>query len=301
MKIFITGGGGFVGSALAERLSSRNEVTLADIGFRSKPNESSIRYIETDLQNKGEWQNVLKEQDAVINLAGVPIFSRWTKSLKKKIYESRITITRNIVETLKDQGGGKTISLLSTSAIGYYGFHGDEMINESFSGGKDFLAHVAGDWEAEANRALEFGVRVVNCRFGVVLGRGSGALKAMEPMYRFFLGSRLGNGRQWFSWIHLEDLAGSIIFLLEKNDISGPVNCTAPNPVRNTALNREMLRVFRRPPLLPFTPGFIIRILLGEMGNIVLKGQRAVPTLLLERGYTFGYPDLGSALNDIYT
>ncbi len=301
MKIFITGGGGFVGTALAEKLSSRNEVTLADIGFRSKLNGNSLHYIETDLQQRGEWQNALKEQDAVINLAGVPIFSRWTKSLKRKIYESRITITRNIVETLKDQKGKKSVTLLSTSAIGYYGFHEDEMIDESFSGGKDFLAHVAGDWEAEANRASEWGVRVVNCRFGVVLGRGSGALKAMEPVYRFFLGSRLGNGRQWFSWIHQEDLAGSLLFLLEKRDISGPVNCTAPNPVRNSTLNREMLRVFRRPPLLPFTPGFLIRIVLGEMGNIVLKGQRAVPALLLQKGYRFSFPDLGDALNNIYS
>jgi uncharacterized protein len=299
MNIFITGGGGFVGSSLAERLKDDNTVTLADIGFRAKPEEKRIRYIEANLQEKGDWQEALQGQDLVINLAGVPIFSRWTKSLKEAIERSRVAITQNLVEALK-KSGGKNISLLSASAVGYYGFHGDESINETFPGGNDFLAKVATRWEAAANKAWESGVRVVNCRFGVILGRGGGAMKAMEPIYRFFLGSRLGNGRQWFSWIHLYDLVSALIYLGENRKISGPVNCTAPNPVRNRELNRGMLRAFRRPPLVPFTPGFLIKILKGEMGNILLKGQRAVPEVLLESGFDFSFPDLESALKNIY-
>jgi uncharacterized protein (TIGR01777 family) len=299
MNIFITGGGGFLGASLAGRLKADNSVTLADIAFRSKPDENKIRYIKADLQKSGEWQGALADQDVVINLAGVPIFSRWTKSLKEAIYGSRIAITHNLVEALKNNKG-KDVSLLSASAVGYYGFHEDEVINESFPGGTDFLAEVATNWEAEANRASESGIRVVNCRFGVILGRGGGAMKAMEPIYRFFLGSRLGNGRQWFSWIHLNDLVNALIHIIEKRDISGPVNCTAPNPVRNSELNRGMLRAFRRPPLVPFTPGFVIKVLMGEMGNVLLKGQRAVPEALLKSGYQFRFPDLEKALQDIY-
>ncbi len=299
MRIFITGGGGFVGSSLAKKLRADHVVTLADRGFRSKLEEPNIRYVEADLQKKGEWQEALREQDTIINLAGVPIFSRWTKSIKEAIYRSRISITRNLVETLKETRE-KEISLLSASATGYYGFHGDETINETFPRGTDFLAKVAADWEEEANKASESGVRVINCRFGVILGRGGGAMKSMEPVYRFFLGSRLGNGRQWFSWIHLNDLVNALIHIMGNRKIRGPVNCTSPNPVMNRELNRSMLRAFRRPPLVPFTPGFIIKIVMGEMGSILLKGQRAVPEVLLENGYEFSFPRLEDALKNIY-
>jgi uncharacterized protein (TIGR01777 family) len=231
----------------------------------------------------------------VINLAGASIFTRWTEEAKKAIRESRMLTTRRLVEALQ---GGKVKTFFSTSAIGYYGFHGDETLSEEASPGGDFLALLAKDWEAEAKEAEKKGSRVVLTRFGIVLGEKGGALGQMIPLFNKYLGGPLGSGKQWFSWIHIEDLVRAYLFLLEHPEISGPVNFTAPNPVRNKELSQWLGRILGRPAFLP-APGFMLRLVLGEFGSILLEGQKVIPQKLLQAGFQFQYPEIAPALRQI--
>jgi hypothetical protein len=190
------------------------------------------------------------------------------------------------------------ITLLSTSAVGYYGFHRDEELTENSPAGNDFLARLANDWEQEALRAQEKGARVVITRFGIVLGKNGGALGQMIPLFRFFLGGPLGNGRQWFSWIHMEDLADGFMFLLNHPEIKGPVNLCSPRPVRDKDLGKAIGKVLRRPSWMP-APGFMVKWILGEFGSVLLEGQRVIPRRLLDAGFQFRYPDIEEALKNI--
>jgi len=297
MKFFLTGGTGFVGDALTQELVQRgHEVTLLTRSLRkvgSKPPKVSL--VEGDPTQKGEWQRSVGEHDIIINLAGASIFSRWTEDRKRNQRESRISTTRNLVDALE----GKSIkSFFSTSAIGYYGFHGDEELTEASLPGNDFLAQLALDWEKEALRAHDLGVRVVLTRFGIVLGEEGGALGQMIPLFKKGIGGPLGNGRQWFSWIHLEDLIQAFLFLVDLPEISGPVNFTSPNPVRNKGLAAALGKVLNRPAFIP-APGFMLRLVLGEFGSILLKGQKVIPQKLLQSGFQFRYPTIEKALIEI--
>lgn len=294
MKIFITGGTGFVGKGLVQRLTgSGHEVTLLTRSLReTHPHHPKITLIEGDPTRKGDWQKTVRGHEALINLAGASIFSRWTQDKKRALRESRILTTRNLVETL-DGSGVK--AFFSASAIGYFGFHGDEELIESSPPGTDFLAQLAADWEKEALKGEEHGVRVVLTRFGIVLGEGGGALGQMVPLFQKYLGGPLGNGRQWFSWVHRDDLEQAFLFLLGKPEISGPVNFTAPNPVRNRELAAALGKVLNRPALLP-APGFMLRLVLGEFGSILLEGQKVIPDKLLKEGFCFRYPNIEEAL-----
>ena len=300
MNIFITGGMGYVGSILSAMLiQNGHRITVIERNPGKKPSPpQGVTVIEADASKPGPWQNALAEHDTVINLAGVSIFSRWGKRKKDEIYYSRILITRNVVDALKKRAGKKT-DLLSASAVGYYGFHGDETITESDAPGDDFLARVCRDWESEALRAEQYGTRVVLTRFGVILGGNGGALNLLTKIFRFRLGSRLGSGRQWFSWIHADDLKTALNYLLSRRGISGAINCTAPHPVTNRELTKAMNRALGAFPLVPPAPAFMLRSLLGELGNFVLKGQRAVPRRLQDLGFTFKYPDIDKALIDL--
>jgi uncharacterized protein (TIGR01777 family) len=297
MNIFITGGTGFVGKGLIRRLiDSGHRVTLLTRSLRktgSHPPEVSL--VEGDPTRKGEWQKSVPEHEAVINLAGASIFSRWTPEMKRILRESRILTTRNLVEAFEGSG---VKTFFSTSAIGYYGFHEDEEVTESSPPGSDFLAQLAVDWEKEARKAEGFGVRVVLTRFGIVLGEEGGALGQMVPMFRKYLGGPLGSGRQWFSWIHRKDLTQAFLFLLSKPGISGPVNFTAPNPVRNRDLAAALGKVLDRPARLS-APGFMLRLALGEFGSILLEGQKVIPGKLLQGGFQFLYPKIEEALAEI--
>ncbi|HQH17842.1 MAG TPA: TIGR01777 family oxidoreductase, partial [Smithella sp.] len=186
----------------------------------------------------------------------------------------------------------------STSAVGYYGFHQDEELTESSPAGTDFLARLARDWESEAMNAQTKGARVVITRFGIVLGKDGGALGQMIPLFKFFLGGPLGSGRQWFSWVHMQDLVEAFIFLLGKKEISGPVNLCSPEPVRNKELGSAIGRVLHRPSFMP-APGFMIKLILGEFGSVLLEGQRVIPEKLLDAGYQFRYPGIDEALKNI--
>jgi hypothetical protein len=299
MRIFITGATGFVGKGLTQRLiGSGHEVTLLTRSLRNfGSHPPKISLVEGDPTRKGEWQKYVHGHEAVVNLAGASIFSRWTKKMKRTLRESRILTTQNLVNAL--EGSGVKI-LFSTSAIGYYGFHEEEELTESFPPGGDFLAQLAADWEKEALRAEDLGIRVVLTRFGIVLGEGGGALGQMIPLFRKYLGGPLGSGKQWFSWIHREDLSRAFLFLLEKPEISGAVNFTAPNPVQNRDLASALGKILNRPARIA-APGFMLRLVLGEFGSVLLRGQKVIPEKLLQGGFQFRYPKIEEALEEILT
>ncbi|MBN2039596.1 MAG: TIGR01777 family oxidoreductase [Spirochaetes bacterium] len=296
MNIIISGGSGFVGSALSHRfISSENQVSVLE---RRSITGTGTNIIECDTTQPGKWQRELLKNDIIINLAGASIFTRWTKKSKDAIYNSRISTTENIVNTLL-QNKNKKITLINASAVGYYGFHGDEPISENTDPGTDFLAQVARDWELEALKAQSENIRVIICRFGIVLGRKGGSLEQMMKYFNRYLGTRYGNGKQWFSWIHIEDLVSAIYFLAANSSLRNAFNCTAPNPVTNKELTKALSSALKKPVLLPFAPAFAIKLMLGEFGDTLLKGQRVIPERLLEAGFEFKYPFIEDALEDL--
>jgi len=297
MNIFITGGLGFVGSHLTNVLLEMGHRVTA-IGLRPAQkliDHQQFRYLSADTSKEGVWQETLADVDAVFNLAGKTIFNRWNESYKQLIYDSRILTTRNLVAALPKD---KKITLISTSATGYYGNRGDDLLTEGEPHGDDFLARVSKDWETEALKAKEKGIRVVAARFGIVLGKSGGAIEKMIPAFRLGLGGALGSGMQWFPWIHMDDLLSAFTFILENQDVEGPVNFCAPNPVRNRDLAKTVGRVLNRPAVLP-APAFMIRLILGEFGNALLYSQRAIPEKLLRYGFRFKYPEIADAVRDI--
>ncbi len=301
MKILMTGGTGFVGSNLTEALGGDGHrvtvLTRSARGDRTLP-EGSV-FLEADPTEPGPWQEQVPEHDVLINLAGASIFQRWTDKARKRMRESRLRTTRNLVDALAGGGRGGSARLLSTSAVGYYGYAGDEPLTEESPPGDDFLAVLSRDCEQEALRARKAGAGVVILRFGVVLGGEEGALAKMVPLFRKYLGGPLGSGEQWFSWIHIQDLVAIYRFVLGRPDLEGPLNCTAPQPVRNRELTRALAGALEKPAFMPPVPGFVIRAALGEFGNVLLKGQRVIPERLTREGFTFRHPDIEGALDDL--
>lgn len=298
MNIFMTGGTGFVGTFLANKFVSEghNVTILTHTPEEATQKTTGLSYLEGHPTIKGKWQNAVSEHDVIINLAGASIFSRWTPKQKEILRSSRIETTRNVVDALPVDSS--KITFFSTSAVGYYGFHQDEALTEMMPAGNDFLARLAYDWENEALRAEEKGARVVMTRFGIVLGKNGGALGQMIPLFKFFLGGPLGNGKQWFSWVHMQDMANAFGFLLQHPEIKGAVNLCSPQPVRNADLGKAIGKVLHRPSFLP-APGFMIKLILGEFGSVLLEGQRIIPRRLLDAGFKFKYPDIENALRNI--
>lgn len=297
MKIFITGGSGFVGTNLSFYLLEKGHSIIAvgtSLSHKVISHEN-FRYISADTTKKGAWQDALKDVDAVINLAGKNIFKLWSDNYKKQIYKSRILTTRNLVEAMPDK---KDTILCSTSAAGYYGDRADEVLKEDSLPGYNFLAKVCIDWEKEAFQAQAKGIRVAAMRFGVVLGKNGGALAKMVPAFKFFAGGPLGSGLQWFPWIHMDDLIAAIIFILENPDVKGPLNFCSPNPVRNRDFAKTLGKVLSRPSFMR-APSFMIRLIMGEMGKSLMSSQRAIPDKLLKHGFTFQYPDINNTLYDL--
>ena len=299
MKILITGGTGFVGSRLTSRLiQDGNEVTILTRSPKGQQRISpGISYLEGDPTQRGAWQEAVGKHDIIINLAGASIFSKWTEEQKRAIRESRVNTTRNVIEGIRPDLKEES-TLFSTSAVGYYGFHGDEELTEESPPGNDFLARIAVEWEAEALKAKEKGVRVVITRFGIVLGEKGGALSQMIPLFKKYVGGPIGTGKQWFSWIHIKDLAEAFTFLIKHPGISGSVNLCSPNPVRNKDLAKSLGKALHRSSFLP-APGFMVRLALGEFGSVILEGQRVIPRRLLEKGFVFQYPDIDKAFQSI--
>lgn len=297
MNVFITGGLGFVGRHLTRALLERGyEVTAT--GTRrapDAPDSLKFRYIPADTTRRGFWQQAAARAEILVNLAGRNIFRRWGASYKRQLYDSRILTTRNLVESLT---GSAPATLISTSAVGYYGDRGNEVLEEAATPGTDFLADLSRDWEAEALAAESRGVRVTIPRFGIVLGTGGGALAKMMPAFKLFLGGPIGNGRQWVPWIHVADVVSGILFLIDNTDCRGVYNFSAPEPARYNDFSAALGRALGRPAVMR-TPAFAIRLAMGELGNVLLGSQRALPRRLLGAGYEFQFKTIESALTDL--
>ena len=296
MRFLITGGTGFVGTFLTRYLlNSDHDVTVIVRSSAPGVRSDRLHVVSGDTMRKGAWQDALKDVDVVINLAGTSIFHRWSSAYKRQIYDSRILTTRHVVEGMT---GDHPQTLISTSAVGYYGSRGDDILTESEPCGSDFLAHVGTDWEKEAFAAEKKNIRVVVARFGVVLGRSGGALQQMITPFKLFAGGPMGNGNQWFSWIHNADLASGILFMAEKETLQGPVNLCSPMPVTNGELAKTLGSVLGRPAVIP-TPSFALRLALGEFADTLLASQRVVPQKLIDTGFVFQFPELKAALIDL--
>ena len=297
MNIFITGGLGFIGRHLTRYFLDRGHYVTAT-GLRSRQEvfgDENFRYISFDTTMKGPWMEALDDMDAVINLAGKSIFTRWTRRNKKRIYDSRILTTRNIVEAIPDN---RPLIFCSASASGFYGDGGDDILTEASPSGTDFLAEVGRAWEAEAARAEEKGARVIIVRFGIVLGRHGGIMGKMLPAFKFFVGGPLGDGKQWFPWIHMDDLKTAFQFVIDNDTIRGPINFCSPRPVTNSTFVKTLGRLLNRPAWMP-TPVFMLRLAMGELGSAIINSQRVVSEKLTANGFQFNFPDIESALADI--
>jgi uncharacterized protein len=304
MKIAIAGASGFVGSRLVERLHQEGNSVLVltrNTAFAQKvfpsqafPNVEIIAYTPTV---SGSWQDAITGCDGVVNLAGEPIAEeRWTPDHKQQILNSRQLGTQKIVEAIAKSNPQPQV-LVNASAIGYYGTSETATFNETSQSGNDFLAEVCLAWEAEANKVKNAGVRLVILRFGIVLGMG-GALGKMITPFKLFAGGPIGSGRQWFSWIHLDDLVNLILQALTKPEMEGVYNATAPNPVRMAELSQTLGQVMHRPSWLP-VPALALEALLGDGAKVVLEGQQVLPKRTLESGFEYQYTNLPAALREI--
>jgi uncharacterized protein len=294
MRVLLTGGTGFIGAALTDALlAGRGEVTiLSRHAQRDRPRCRFIRSLD---------QIAAAERlDAIINLAGGSLAARrWSAAYKREIVASRMDMTRQLLDLLArlDQ---RPAVLLSASAIGYYGHHGDERLTESSAVTPGFAQALCSDWESLALQAQQFGVRVCLLRLGVVLDTGGGALAQMAQSFRFGIASWLGSGRQWLSWVHRYDVIRAIQFLLERGDLQGPFNVTSPEPVTGREF-ASALQAHHRTLIRAGVPAPVMRVLVGEMAEeLLLHGQRVMPERLQAAGFAFAYPDLASALAAIY-
>jgi len=304
MKVAITGATGFVGSLLVQQLHGKGHkivVLTRNTAFAQKvfPSEAfpNVEIVAYTPNTSGSWQSVIASCDGVVNLAGEPIGEgRWTPERKQEILNSRKLGTQKIVEAIANANPKPTV-LINASAIGYYGTSETANFDETSQSGNDFLAQVCQAWEAEATKVKDAGVRLVILRFGIVLGNG-GALGKMIPPFKLFAGGPIGSGRQWFSWIHVDDLVNLIMQALTKSEIEGVYNATAPNPVRMADLSQTLGQVMNRPSWLP-VPAFAIEALLGDGAIVVLEGQQVLPKRTVETGFEYKYPNLQSALRQI--
>jgi len=297
MKILVAGSTGLVGTALVSALASESHTVCRMM--RPQVGGTKQGFDVTWNPATGELGGAAVGADAVVNLAGASIAGgRWTTPRKELLRSSRIDTTRALVNALAKMSARPRV-LVSASAIGIYGNRGDETLTEDSTLGNDFLAGLAREWEAEALKAEALGIRVVLARFGIILAKQGGALAKMLLPFKLGAGGRLGSGKQWMSWITLEDVVGIVRFVIENNAARGAINVVASGPVQNGEFTGILAKVLRRPALFP-APAFALRLALGEMADaLLLSSQRVVPKALESRGYRFSHPDLGGALAEI--
>jgi len=301
VKIIISGSSGLVGSALVNSLRSDNHQIARLIRSGSPaqtgPSSESIRWEpptgSIDLA-------AMEGADAVVHLAGASIAEgRWTPARKEILRRSRVDATHHLVAGLKKLQRKPRV-LVSASAVGFYGSRGDEVLTEPSAPGKDFLAQICRDWESEVLQAEESGIRAVSLRFGIILATNGGALKRMLPPFRLGLGGRLGDGRQWMSWLTLDEAVSMIRYSIEKDTLNGAVNAVSPNPVTNSHFTSILAAALHRPALFP-APRPILRLALGEMADALLfSSQRVIPQKLQSNGYQFRHPDLSKAFQSLF-
>ncbi len=300
-RVVVTGATGTIGRAVVAALHARGDrvVALSRDADRAR---ALLGDVEVHAWRAPTRQSppaaALAGADAVIHLLGEPIGQRWTADVKRELRESRLRSTRLLVKAIAARSVEASLTLVAQSATGYYGTHGDEWLTEDSPPGTDFLARLVVDWEHEALAAAATGVRVLLTRTGVVLSPDGGALEKMAPPFKLGVGGPIAGGRQYVPWIHIDDVAGALLHLLDTPAASGAVNVVSPNPATNAELSRALGRALHRPALLP-VPGFAVRALYGEMSMTVTGGQRVSAQLLESLGYRFLHPHLATALRDV--
>lgn len=295
MRFLLTGGNGFIGRRLVQRLLERQHyVSILTRKVESREDRNVGQYYWS-VQGPAPAEP-FDDVDVVIHLTGEPISQKWTEDAKKRIRDSRVLGTRHLIEGIGSLSKRPAV-LISASAVGYYGDRADEVLTEDSAPGNDFLAQVCRDWEKETDRATGLGLNVIKIRSGVVLGPGGGALKKMLLPFKLGLGGPQGNGQQWMSWIHLDDLVNLYIYAAE-SQVEGVLNGTAPNPVRNREFAHTLAEVLNRPSFLS-TPEFLLNAMFGEMSNVLLFSQRVIPENTEKQGFRFKYPELKQALQAI--
>lgn len=300
MRVTVTGASGLVGSALVTSMRARGaEVTVLSRDPQRAQAELGVEAFAWEPMREPAPDQALSGRDAVVHLAGESIAQRWTEEARRAIHDSRVVGTRHLIQGLHSLGENRANVmppvLVSASAIGYYGPHRDEPLDEEAPPGRDFLAQTCLAWEAQAQAATRLGMRVVQVRTGVVLSRSGGALARMLPPFRLGLGGPVAGGRQFVSWIHLDDLVDLMSAAIEDQSWSGPINATAPEPVTNRELSHALGRALHRPAVLPI-PTFGLRLLYGEMSQLVTTGARVLPAKALVLGHRFGHPHIEEAL-----
>lgn len=300
MRILVTGGSGLIGRGVVDDLAAGG----AEVIILSRRPElvlglpAGARAVAWDASSPSGWAELADGALGIVHLAGEGIADgRWTEGRKRRLWDSRVRSTAAVVEAIRGATEPPRV-LVQASAVGYYGGCGEEVVTERHPPGDDFLAELSLAWEEASTGVEELGVRRALLRTGIVLAAEGGALPKMALPFKLFAGGRLGDGRQYVPWIHLVDEVRAVRFLLEHDGLSGPFNLTAPHPVTNRELGRLLGRVLGRPSLLP-TPAVALQLLLGEMSEALLHGQRAVPERLLDAGFTFRFPTLGPALEDL--
>ena len=298
MNIVVTGATGFIGRALLLALRRQGH----EVAAVTREPEAAAGWLEpsiarVDLNDDHALREAIERADAVVNLAGAPVLGgRWSAGRKQELVRSRVGLTKRLVELMREAGGDK--ALVSGSAVGYYGDAGDTVCLEHAAPAADFLAELCRDWEAEALAARDQGVRVVVLRTGVVLGPEGGALAQMVPPFKLGVGGRVGSGRQYMPWIHLEDHVAIILEALTNPKMQGAYNATAPTPVTNSAFTKALGKVLARPTLAP-VPGLALKAIFGDAASVLLTGQNAPPARLLDAGFHFAHPTVDAALDDI--
>lgn len=294
MKIGITGASGFIGGHLIRAINLRKGWSA--VGFTRSPQRTITDCVDT----RGIGGDAdLGGLDAVVNLAGKSVFTRWTPETRKKLVTSRVETTRNVVKGIaRLPAGERPRVLVSASGVGYYGDRGDEVLDDSAAPGDDFMANMAKVWEAEAVKAEDLGVRVVLARMGVVLGEDGGAFAIMKLPFSLGLGGKLGSGRQYMSWIHIQDLIALYLHAIEAESLSGPINAVGAEPVTNGDFTRALGAALHRPTIFP-VPGFALKLAMGEASTMLLGSQRTVPARALASGFHFKYPTARQALREL--
>lgn len=299
MRVVITGGTGLIGRALSASLAADGHEVIVPSRSpqRALAFPDGVRVVRWDARTAQGWGELVDGADAIVNLAGQNIFGRWTAEYKRRIRESRLEAGQAVVEAV-EQAKTKPKVVVQASGVGYYGPRGDEIVTEDASAGEGYLGRTAVAWEGSTAPVEGLGVQRAIARIGIVLSTKGGALPKMLLPFRLFVGGRLGDGSQWFPWIHIADAVRALRFLMENDRAQGPFNLAAPNPLTNAQFTRALGRVLGRPSFLR-VPSFAVRLVFGEMSTLVLDGQRAVPRHLEELGFDFRFPQIEAALEDL--